>query len=61
MITHFFDEGKKLLAVFKWGQTFLTLNNDPLMDYSSANDPETIATVEESYFGLRGTSPASHN
>ena len=61
MITHFFDEGKKMLAVFKWGQTFLTLNHDPLMDYGSANDPEAIATVEESYFGLRGSSQASHN
>ena len=52
MITHFIDEGRKLLGIFKWGQTFLTLNHDPIMDYGKANTLAEIFETENSYFDV---------
>jgi pre-rRNA-processing protein TSR3 len=53
IITQFTEEGKRLLEIFKWGQTFLTLNHDPLMDYSRVKDLKELSEAEESYFGVR--------
>jgi pre-rRNA-processing protein TSR3 len=48
----------KILSLYKWGQTFLTLNHDPLEEYSSAETNEKIAELENSYFP---ESVANHN
>jgi len=34
LITGFDVEAKKILKLFKWGDTFLSLNKEPLSDYS---------------------------
>jgi len=53
MITGFIEEGERLLGVFKWGHTFLTLNHDPLIDYSKAKELKETLEAEGSYFGAR--------
>jgi pre-rRNA-processing protein TSR3 len=45
------DRGLELLNKFKWGPTFLILNNDLLDDYSDADGSEKIMNVEHEYFG----------
>jgi pre-rRNA-processing protein TSR3 len=40
----------KLLSLFKWGNTFLTLNNDLLEAYSSANSQEELSEIESQFF-----------
>jgi rRNA small subunit aminocarboxypropyltransferase len=45
------DRGIELLNKFKWGPTFLILNNDLLDDYSDADGSEKIMNVENEYFG----------
>lgn len=51
IITGFSEHGRKLLEIFKWGATFLTLNHDPLMDYSQAKDQNEMLELERAYFG----------
>jgi len=51
IITQYPDQGRRFLEAFKWGQTFLTLNHDPLMDYAGTRDLSEVLRVEESYFG----------
>jgi pre-rRNA-processing protein TSR3 len=50
IITGLSEYGRKLLEAFKWGATFLTLNSEPLTDYSQAKDQDEILEVERSYF-----------
>ncbi|MEM3003904.1 MAG: DUF367 family protein [Candidatus Bathyarchaeia archaeon] len=50
IITGLSECGRKMLGVFKWGATFLTLNNEPLADYSQARDQREILEIERSYF-----------
>lgn len=45
------ERGIELLNKFKWGPTFLKLNNDLLHDYSNADGSQTIMDVEQEYFG----------
>lgn len=35
IITGFRDQGEKILSLFKWGSTFLSLNEDPLESYAA--------------------------
>lgn len=49
-IAGFEDQAKLVLSKFKWGPTFLTLNNEPLKDYSQATSEEQIMRVEQMYF-----------
>jgi pre-rRNA-processing protein TSR3 len=44
------EHAKKLLSLYKWGETFLTLNFDLLEDYSNAKDIAEIENVEKQYF-----------
>jgi len=50
LITHFVKEGRKIMEIFKWGHTFLTLNHDPLEEYGDAKDLNEILEIERSYF-----------
>ena len=43
-------EAETILSKFKWGSTFLTLNEDPLKEYSLAKDEKEILEIEKSYF-----------
>ena len=49
-------EAQELLSVFKWGMTFLSLNRDPLEEYSKAADQADVLRIQEEYFrGRTGT------
>ena len=39
-----------ILSKFKWGPTFLSLNEDPLEEYSLAKDEIDMLAMEKSYF-----------
>ncbi len=49
-ITGFMDRALKFLTIYKWGQTFLTLNKEVLDDYSKAGSSEEVREIELSYF-----------
>lgn len=44
------EEAEKILSLFKWGKTFLTLNKNPLKDYSEAKSIEEVLKLEKEYF-----------
>ena len=50
IITGFRETAVQLLSLFKWGETFLTLNAQPLQSYSSTNTPAEMAEAEAEYF-----------
>jgi len=50
VILGFRQDAEILLSKFKWGSTFLELNEEPLQDYSQAEDSESIAGIEKEYF-----------
>ena len=49
-IVGFKNEATKLLSLFKWGETFLSLNAEPLEAYSLATSPETMQIAESQFF-----------
>ena len=44
------DTAVKLLSLFKWGNTFLTLNNELLEAYSKANSEADLTEIESQFF-----------
>lgn len=48
-ITNFEVEARRVLSLFGWGETFLSLNNEPLLAYVKAK-PEELAEIEASFF-----------
>jgi pre-rRNA-processing protein TSR3 len=48
-ITGFGREAERLLDIFSWGHTFLTLNKEPLSDYALAS-PDQMEQKEREYF-----------
>ncbi len=51
MITGFNEQSRQVLDLFKWGQTFFTLNQNPLEDYSKVKNMKELNEIETSYFG----------
>lgn len=51
MITGFNEQSRQVLDLFKWGQTFFTLNQNPLEDYSKVKNMKDLSEIETSYFG----------
>ncbi len=49
-LTGFVNQARRLLSLFKWGETFLTLNREPLESYSTANTLAEMTAVEAEYF-----------
>jgi pre-rRNA-processing protein TSR3 len=49
-ITGFKGLAGRLLASFKWGNTLLTLNHEPLESYSQAHTPEEMVQAEQEFF-----------
>jgi pre-rRNA-processing protein TSR3 len=49
-IMGFRETANKLLSKFKWGETFLTLNNELLEAYSEATSEEAYAAIEAQFF-----------
>lgn len=52
ILTGFRQPAEVILSLFKWGETFLSLNQDPLEKYAAANSPE-LSALEDEFFGLR--------
>jgi pre-rRNA-processing protein TSR3 len=52
ILTGFPQRAEVILSLFKWGETFLSLNHDPLEKYSAAKSSE-ISFLEEEFFGSR--------
>lgn len=49
-IMNFREAAMRLLSIYKWGQTFLSLNQEPLDDYSISVSEDQIKITERSYF-----------
>ena len=52
ILTGFRQLGEAILSQFKWGETFLSLNQGPLESYGTAKSSE-ISLLEEEFFGSR--------
>ena len=50
ILTGFRKPAGVILSLFKWGETFLSLNKDPLEMYSAARSSE-LSVLEEEFFG----------
>ena len=44
-------EAERALSIYKWGPTFLTLNEDPLKEYSEADSEDSVRVLEREFFG----------
>jgi pre-rRNA-processing protein TSR3 len=44
------EEAKRFLSIYKWGPTFLTLNADPLEEYSQAKSEDEVRDLEREFF-----------
>lgn len=53
-IVDFKPLSEKILSIYKWGPTFLSLNHDALEDYSRALSVEAIKDLEHAYFPSLG-------
>ena len=49
-IMGFRQQSAQLLSIFKWGPTFLTLNEQPLVAYGNAVDEDELIKVESEFF-----------
>jgi pre-rRNA-processing protein TSR3 len=52
ILTGFQRPAKAILSLFTWGETFLSLNQEPLKSYAGAKSSE-ISFLEEEFFGSR--------
>ncbi len=43
------DRAETLLEPFRWGETFLTLNEEPLSRYSQCTDSREVVAVQDDY------------
>ncbi len=50
ILTGFGEPAGVILSLFKWGETFLSLNHDPLEKYAVAKSSE-LSQLEEEFFG----------
>jgi pre-rRNA-processing protein TSR3 len=49
-IMNFYTASQRLLAIYKWGETFRSLNSSALEEYAKASDQEEMERLERSYF-----------
>ncbi len=49
-VAGFREQAAAILGEFSWGETFLTLNHDPLEDYANARNAMEVLRVEREYF-----------
>jgi pre-rRNA-processing protein TSR3 len=49
-IMNFYDAAQRLLNIYKWGPTFLSLNHEALDEYSQAESEQEMEMIEKSYF-----------
>lgn len=48
-ILGYLEQAKRLLEPFNWGETFLTLNEEPLRRYADCADSQEVVAVQEDY------------
>ena len=51
-IMDFKELSRRLISIYKWGETFLTLNQDALNEYSEADSIEKIKRIELEFFPM---------
>jgi pre-rRNA-processing protein TSR3 len=51
-IADFVDHAKRIISIYKWGDTFLTLNHNLLEDYRNAETSEEVLQIEKDYFSF---------
>ena len=44
-------EAERDLAIYKWGPTFFTLNEEPLKEYAAADSEDAVRSIEREFFG----------
>ena len=44
------EEARKYLSIYKWGETFETLNKEPLEAYREANSVDEVLRLEREFF-----------
>ena len=44
------EDAKRYLSLYKWGPTFLTLNAEPLEEYSKADSEDEVRDLEREFF-----------
>ena len=44
------EEAQRFLSLYKWGETFETLNRDPLEEYGNAKSAADIRSLESEFF-----------
>ena len=49
-IVGFREQASELLHIFKWGETFLTLNREPLNAYAKANSADDMFRAQSMFF-----------
>jgi pre-rRNA-processing protein TSR3 len=50
LVMGFKEAAVRLLGLFKWGMTFLTLNDEPLKSYSSVDNSKSMVEAEAQFF-----------
>ncbi len=48
-------QAESYLSIYKWGPTFLTLNHDPLEEYSAADSEDEVRNLEHQFFPTEGS------
>lgn len=43
------EQAERLLSLFKWGSTFITLNREPLDLYSKAEDSAEVVSIQKQF------------
>lgn len=54
------SHAERLLRPFRWGDTFLTLNDEPLTRYANCTDSTEIVAVQEEYLSDEPEDPDQH-
>ncbi|MDY6775190.1 MAG: DUF367 family protein [Halobacteria archaeon] len=47
------DEARQILSNFSWGETFLSLNREPLERYSDCEDSSEVVEVQDEYLNAK--------
>lgn len=52
LITGFEEDARRLLSLYKWGATFLSLNGEPLSLYAATKDSHDVRRISDDYASL---------
>ena len=45
------EQAEEILSKFRWGETFLSLNEEPLRRYAACTDSTEVVRIQEEYLG----------